>query len=214
MTELVKLSERYWVISISFEDAHLVEADSLEEIKRNPINTFQVHYRDLRYNYINIDQEAQNLAKERKSQINPRILLDQNNTLDYILALPQMKGREIDRDSLTKSLELIRIMPEDLQKRRIKEYEEMQQKSEAQLYQEIINHLRQKQNYYPTKIKNLTPLELKIGLPQAGYITGRKGFVSMSDALDGLYQAWQEIRNDLKKTKSKFYISPATRSKI
>ena len=32
-------------------------------------------------------------------------------------------------------------------------------------------------------------------MPQAGYITGQIGFVTLNDALGALYSAWENIRN-------------------
>src|SRR3989344_96591 len=187
---------KYWVISFSLDDAHIVEAHNSVDIVNNPIKTLRMQYSDLRYKYINIDEEARKLTLRRKSQIDPRILFDSNITIDDLLALPQMEGRKDEREHLAKTLELIKMAPQDIRDRKVREYDEIQIISQEGLYAQIKTELEQKKDYAPKQIQHLTFGEINFGLSQAGYEIGQKGFVTLDQALDELYHVWEEMRNN------------------
>ncbi len=192
---------KFWIISFTIDDAHIVEANGQDNVFRNPISTFRVYYEKLKYRYIDMEEEAKKIVRIRKSEPDPRFLLDPKNTIDDILALPEMEGRQKDREYLSRLTKQLRTMPGDLREKFIRDYEEAQQKSEEELYEIVLAELKQKQNYTPEQIGHFTKGELYFGLPQASYITGKKGFVTMNDALYALYSAWENIRSDVEKIK-------------
>ncbi|MDP3699163.1 MAG: hypothetical protein Q8R47_06280 [Nanoarchaeota archaeon] len=188
---------KYWIVSFSLDDAHIVEANNSVDILKNTIRTLWVQYQDLRHKYLlNIDEEAQKITQGKKSDFDPRILLNPNTTVDDLLALPQLKGRENKREDFAVMLKVAKFAPEYILEKVIREYDEAQRIPQEELYIRIKAELEQKRNYVPKQIRNLTFGELAFVLPQAGYGVGQKGFVTLDQALDELYYAWKELRDN------------------
>jgi len=193
LDKLIKKENKYWVITFSVDDAHIVEADE-EEIYTNPVKTWRVYYRDLKYKYINVDEEAKKTINERKNMIDPRILFNSKYTINDVLALPQMKHRVKDKDYLKSSLHLLREAPYYVKGKKIREYDEAKKLPYEKLYRRIRQELEQKKHYVPQQIRKFTQGELMFGLPQAGYLVGKIGFPTFEQAIDSLYTVWEKTR--------------------
>ncbi len=190
---------RYWIISFTSDDAHVIETKQGDGPSK-PLRTLRVHYRDLKYKYMDIEKEARRLAEAEKNQVDPRILLDKNNSIEYILSLPQIRDRE-DKEFFVDMLKHFREGPDDFHETYIRKYDDAQKKTLEELYLEIRGGLEEKRDYVPKEIGNLTQGELSLGLPGAGYITGTADFTTLDDALSALYYRWEDIWNDIEKVK-------------
>jgi hypothetical protein len=202
MNRLVTSNYKYWIVSFSLEDAHIIEANTSDDIVRNPKTTFKVLYRDLRYRYVDIDKEAKTELANRRMRPDPRVLADQKINVNDLLVSLQSKGSTIDIESLKQNLELAQLLanfdPEGFQEK-IKEYEMTKRQSDEELLESIYTELKQKRNYTPQIIQNFTLGGLLFGLPQAGYIVGKKAYQTLEDSLDSLYYAWEGIRTSPEK---------------
>ena len=184
----------YWVVSISENDGHVMETARDPTNAHNPVRTWRVLYHSLRYRFIDLEEEARIITQKRKSEIDPRKLADPRNTIDDILALPQMKGREKEREYLAKVLEFIRKVPADILRRKTAEYDQGQELSTEELYEKVKRDLEQRRNYVPEEITPFTPYELSTKLPEAGYTIIMKDFEEFDGALRYLHHRWEAER--------------------
>lgn len=205
MKETRQAGCRYWIVSFGLYDAHIVEADGEDAIATNPIRTYRVNHRYLRHSYGNIDEKIQAKFENQRMIIDPRIMVDHSADVDSLLAELKLNGSSIDRESLEARVDLARLLagiyPEGFDEQ-VQRYERIQSMPDSKLYEEIRADLKRKSEYVPPQIHNLTRNELELGLPQAGYITGKQGYESMAKALDALYNAWENIMADPEKMKA------------
>jgi len=196
-------NNRFWIISLSEYDAHIVEANSKEEVFNNPVRTYRVHHRDLKYKYLDLDTETKREVKRIKEWVDPEILYDPNTTVDDFLSLPQVKNKKGSRKYHEFNLEMFRKVSEDKKQEEIRRYK-LAQTDPDKLYQEIRQELEKRGKSAAKEIHNLTKLEIRHGLPQAGYSVGMGGeFPDLDSALDALYNKWEKLFNDPEYLESK-----------
>lgn len=195
----ISAENRYWIISFTLDDAHVIETEQGEDYSK-PLRTFRVYYRDLKYKYMDIEKEARRDAILRKEQLDPRIVFNLNYSIEYVLSLPPMNDRK-DKESLAETLGALREMADYLKEEFIAKYDDAQRMSEEELYRQIHDELEKKKDYVPEEIRKLTQGELSLGLPQAGYLTGAVEFTTLDNALSALDHRWKDIWNDAEKIK-------------
>ncbi len=201
MSQIVQQANKYWIITFSSTDAHIVKTDKKEIF--NPAKTYRVYQDRLKYRFLDIDSQARKEVKAIVESIDPNLLIDTGSlALDEILSQPWMQDidKNIDLDFLEKALKSLREAPEEIKRERIRRYD-LAQTDPEELYQEIKRDLEQKRDSTVEEIPNFTKGELLFGLPQAGYVQGLKGFPNLDSALKTLYSAWESIRRDPEKMK-------------
>ena len=189
--------QMYRIISFSDKDAHIVETSNVGNVFSG--KAYHVFYDELRYLYIDLVSEAESVFQQRRQQIDPRIFIDPNSTVDTLLALPQMQDSQLSREELEKGIELDKYMakcwPEMFQEF-VSRYERYNNASDEELKTIIAGEINEKIKYVPKEIR-LTPLSIALGLPQAGYmLVESKLFTTLQSALDTLYSAWKEVKAD------------------
>lgn len=181
----------FYVISYSDDyGAHIVEAENMAMAFNAPLKTYRVYRHELKYRYCDLDSEARKEAERIKSRVDPRIICNPAVTLEEILLLPQMKGRETDIEFLKATRTLLMEAPDDIKKKQYRRYE-LAHSNPGELYAEIKAELKTKMERAVMEIKPFTQTEYRLGLQQAGYSLGLKKFAGLEEALLDLHNAWE-----------------------
>lgn len=187
----------FYVISYTDDyDAHIVEAESMTMAFNAPVKTYRVYRHGLKYRYCDLDSEARKEVESIKNKrIDPKILCDPSITLEEILRLPQMKGREKDIEFMEGIRFLAMTAPDDIKEKHFRRYE-LAHSNPDELYRELKAEFETERDNAVIEIRPFTQTEYKFGLRQAGYCLGFKKFINLEEALLDLYNAWNENIRD------------------